>query len=273
MLAESVTGGLQRATAISGRNGAALAVTSGLVATMGLPAASADTTRAADGGVSAAVAPARDLPADLATGQVSASKSALVRFEHPAFVVALTDGHRAQSGHETAHAAADIARTSRSMARAVYKQQQAKSTPKSTPKPTTQPKAKPQPLPRRAPSGVSGAPCSISSSIESHLTSNARSVYRAVCAAFGHTVSAFGGYRPGDPGDHGSGRAVDIMVSGQPGLEIARYVQAHARELHVKYVIYQQRIWLAGHPGQWRLMEDRGSRTQNHYDHVHVSVS
>ena len=101
-----------------------------------------------------------------------------------------------------------------------------------------------------------------------------RQVYRAVCAAFRGSVSAFGGYRPGDPGDHGSGRAVDIMVSGQPGVNIARYLQAHARELHVKYVIYQQRIRLAGRPtSQWRLMEDRGSRTQNHYDHVHVSVS
>jgi hypothetical protein len=108
----------------------------------------------------------------------------------------------------------------------------------------------------------------------SHLTLNARSVYRAVCAAFGGSVSSFGGYRAGDPGDHGSGRAVDIMVSGQPGWNIARYVQAHARELHVKYVIYQQKIWLAGHPSsQWRLMEDRGSRTANHYDHVHVSVT
>ena len=87
-------------------------------------------------------------------------------------------------------------------------------------------------------------------------------------------MSSFGGYRAGDPGDHGSGRAVDIMVSGQPGWDIAHYVQAHARELHVTYVIYQQKIWLAGHPtSQWRLMEDRGSRTANHYDHVHVSVS
>ena len=269
VLGESVTGGLQRATAVSGRNGAALAVTSGLVATMGLPAASSDTTRAPDGARNASVALAQDLPADLATGEVSAAKSARVRFEHPAFVIAQPDGHRAQSGHDTAHAAADIARTSRSMARAVYQQQA-----QSMPKPTTQPKAKPQPLPKRASAGVSGRSCSISSSIESHLTANARSVYRAVCAAFGHTVSAFGGYRPGDPGDHGSGRAVDIMVSGDPGLAIASYVQAHARELHVKYVIYQQRIWLAGNPtSQWRLMEDRGSRTQNHYDHVHVSVN
>jgi len=99
-------------------------------------------------------------------------------------------------------------------------------------------------------------------------------VYRAVCAAFPGTVSSFGGYRAGDDGDHGSGRAVDIMVSGEPGRTIARYVQAHARELGVSYVIYQQKIWLAGRPtGEWKAMEDRGSTTANHFDHVHVSVS
>ena len=270
MLAESVTGSLQLVSAVSGRHGAAFAVTTGLLATMGLPAAGADGTSGRDGTVTPGIGLAQNLSADLATGQVSAAKTAHVRFEHPAFVVTLPDGHR--SGDDAARAAADIARTSRSMARAAYNEQKARSQPNAQPKPQPKPQAKPQL--KRGPTGVSGASCSISSSIESHLTSNARSVYRAVCAAFGHTVSAFGGYRPGSPGDHGSGRAVDIMVSGAPGLEIARYVQAHARELHVTYVIYQQKIWLAGHPtSQWRHMEDRGSRTANHYDHVHVSVS
>ncbi len=135
-------------------------------------------------------------------------------------------------------------------------------------------KTKPKPQPKRASPGVSAAPCSISPSIEPHLTSNARSVYRAVCAAYGGAVSSFGGYRAGDGGDHGSGRAVDIMVSGQPGRDIARYVQTHARELGVEYVIYEQKIWTAGNPtSQWKTMEDRGSTTANHYDHVHVSVS
>jgi len=133
---------------------------------------------------------------------------------------------------------------------------------------------KPAPQPERTSPGVSGASCSISPDIESHLTANARSVYRAVCAAFGDTVSSFGGYRAGDDGDHGSGRAVDIMVSGEPGWDIARYVQAHSRELGVSYVIYQQQIWMAGDPAsQWKAMADRGSPTANHYDHVHVSVS
>lgn len=134
-------------------------------------------------------------------------------------------------------------------------------------------KPEPKKSPAAAP-GVSGAACSISPSIEPHLSANARTVYRAVCAAFGKTVSSFGGYRPGDSGDHGSGHAVDIMVSGDPGLQIARYVQAHASQFGVTYVIYQQKIWMAGNPtSQWKGMEDRGSPTANHYDHVHVSVS
>jgi uncharacterized protein YraI len=125
----------------------------------------------------------------------------------------------------------------------------------------------------RTVSGVSNAPCSISSSIEVHLKPNARAVYRAVCAAYGSKVKSFGGYRAGDDGDHGTGRAVDIMVSGQPGTEIARYVQTHAKALGVTYVIYQQRIWMAGDPaGRWKFMADRGGATANHYDHVHVSV-
>lgn len=122
--------------------------------------------------------------------------------------------------------------------------------------------------------GLSGAACPISGSIEAHLTANARAVYRAVCAAFPGVVSSYGGYRAGSPGDHGTGRAVDIMVSGDPGLAIARFVQAHAAALHVTYVIYQQKIWLVGNPtSDWRPMADRGSRTANHYDHVHVSVA
>jgi uncharacterized protein YraI len=128
--------------------------------------------------------------------------------------------------------------------------------------------------PEPEPTGVSDAACSISPQIEADLTANARAVYRAVCAAYGDTVSSFIGYRAGDSGDHGSGRAVDIMVSGDPGWDIAHYVQAHAGELGVTYVIYQQKIWMAGNPtSAWKLMEDRGSTTANHYDHVHVSVS
>jgi uncharacterized protein YraI len=134
--------------------------------------------------------------------------------------------------------------------------------------------SKPKPAPDPVAPGVSNAPCSINPSIEPHLTANARSVYRAVCAAFGDVVSTFGGYRAGDDGDHGTGRAVDISVSGDPGWDIVRYVQAHAGDLNVTYVIYQQQIWMTGDPtSQWKTMEDRGNETANHFDHVHVSVS
>ena len=83
----------------------------------------------------------------------------------------------------------------------------------------------------------------------------------------------FGGYRAGDDGDHGSGHAVDIMVSGAAGWEIARFLQANAGELGISYLIYEQQYWPAGSPaGAWDWMADRGSATANHYDHVHVSV-
>lgn len=83
-------------------------------------------------------------------------------------------------------------------------------------------------------------------------------------------VTSYGGYRPGDM-DHGSGNAVDAMVSSRSaGDSVAAYVMAHADELNVKYIIWYQRIW---YPGRgWQAMSDRGSYTANHMDHVHVSV-
>lgn len=101
------------------------------------------------------------------------------------------------------------------------------------------------------------------------LGPSAQAVYSAVRTKFPHLTN-IGGYRAGDPGDHGTGNAVDIMCGTADGDAVAAYVQANASSLNVKYVIWKQRIWL---PGQgWRTMEDRGSATANHYDHVHVSV-
>jgi uncharacterized protein YraI len=141
-------------------------------------------------------------------------------------------------------------------------------------KSTYLPESKPEPRPAPVPPGVSDAPCPIDAQLEPNFAPNARSVYRAVCAAFPDSVSNYGGYRAGDDGDHGTGRAVDITVSGEPGWDIVRYVQAHSRDLGVTYVIYQQQMWFTGDPpGRWKKMEDRGDETANHFDHVHVSVS
>jgi hypothetical protein len=121
------------------------------------------------------------------------------------------------------------------------------------------------------PTGVSGAPCPDGSSVENGLQANTVKLYRAVCAAF-PAVNAWGG-RSGSGGDHGVGRALDIMCTGSLGDAIASYVRSHASKFGVKEVIWQQHIWSVQRSSEgWRPMEDRGSTTANHYDHVHVSV-
>lgn len=120
--------------------------------------------------------------------------------------------------------------------------------------------------------GLSGATCKKAGNLESHLTSRTAKVLRAVCAKF-DGVSSYGGYRPGAGSYHGSGRAIDIMVSGDYGWEIAKWARANASELGVIEVIYQQKIWTTQRSGDgWRSMSSRGSATANHYDHVHLSV-
>ncbi|MGO4242986.1 ligand-binding protein SH3, partial [Janibacter sp. RAF20_2_2] len=101
------------------------------------------------------------------------------------------------------------------------------------------------------------------------LGPNAQKVYSAVRTQF-PDMTNIGGFRAGDPGDHGSGNAVDIMVTGSRGDQVASWLQANAGQLNIKYLIWKQRIWLPG--SGWRPMEDRGDPTQNHFDHVHVSV-
>ncbi|HET8983961.1 MAG TPA: ligand-binding protein SH3, partial [Pedococcus sp.] len=105
--------------------------------------------------------------------------------------------------------------------------------------------------------------------VENGLTRNAIAVLNAVREEFPE-LTQFGGVRPGDPGDHGTGHALDIMTSTSEGDAVARYLQSRAGELGIRYLIWKQRRWAPG--GTWVPMEDRGSITANHYDHVHVSV-
>lgn len=85
--------------------------------------------------------------------------------------------------------------------------------------------------------------------------------------------------------DHPKGRAVDIMIpnyssakSKKRAEKMANYLMKNRRELGVKYLIYRQKIWnvdIDKEPkplSKWRGMEDRGDDTQNHHDHIHVSV-
>ena len=85
----------------------------------------------------------------------------------------------------------------------------------------------------------------------------------------------------GGGGEHPLGRACDFMLSSggaMPapekvalGHEIAEFLIKNGNRLGVKYVIYRQRIYNMSNPG-WRPMENRGSITANHFDHVHVSM-
>jgi hypothetical protein len=114
------------------------------------------------------------------------------------------------------------------------------------------------------------AACTNGSAVPSGVSPNIVKVHQAVCANFPE-ITSYGTFR-GD-GEHSQGIAVDIMVSGDRGWQVAEFVRAHASELGVSYVIYSQNIWSVERGGEgWRGMEDRGSTTANHYDHVHVTT-
>lgn len=116
-----------------------------------------------------------------------------------------------------------------------------------------------------------GGACTNGTTVASGVSSNIVAVHEAVCANFPE-ISVYGTLRGGG-GDHPLGKAVDIMVSGARGWEIAEFVRANASALGVSYVIYSQKIWSVERSGEgWRSMPNRGSATANHYDHVHVST-
>jgi hypothetical protein len=68
------------------------------------------------------------------------------------------------------------------------------------------------------------------------------------------------------------GRAADFMVYDDraKGDAVAQYVIDNATRFRVEYLIWQQQIYLIS-SGSWQPMEDRGSPTANHMDHVHVA--
>ncbi|MGW2724876.1 peptidoglycan DD-metalloendopeptidase family protein [Streptomyces sp. NPDC001492] len=93
----------------------------------------------------------------------------------------------------------------------------------------------------------------------------------------------------GDGGDHPTGKACDFApgtLGTRPsvpqlsqGWALAGWLRAHAKALHVQYVIWQGRIWNitnAKDSGGWGRpynngIDDPNSITGGHYDHVHVS--
>lgn len=90
-------------------------------------------------------------------------------------------------------------------------------------------------------------------------------------------ITSFSGYRPGDSGDHGKGLAIDFMVPerSELGDKIAEYAIQNMASRGISYIIWKQRFYAPfdskyGPANTWNPMPDRGSVTENHYDHVHV---
>lgn len=93
-------------------------------------------------------------------------------------------------------------------------------------------------------------------------------------------ITSFSGYRPGDSGDHGKGLAIDFMVPerSELGDKIAEYAIQNMASRGISYIIWKQRFYAPfdskyGPANTWNPMPDRGSVTENHYDHVNVSMN
>lgn len=125
----------------------------------------------------------------------------------------------------------------------------------------------------------------ISDSGDGNLKPHTRRARHLIMELFG--IKEAGGYRPDDDGQgtgHGAGLAVDFMVSayggsGDPdgkGEAIAQFLTQNMEALQISYIIWNQRFYMGetntyGPANTWNPMPDRGSNTQNHKDHVHVS--
>lgn len=126
--------------------------------------------------------------------------------------------------------------------------------------------------------GLSYAPNHAYNPMNAGLQPKTAAFKEEVASAYG--ITSFSGYRPGDPGDHGKGLAIDFMVpeSSTLGDQVAQYAIDHMAERGISYVIWKQRFYapfasIYGPAYTWNPMPDRGSVTENHYDHVHVSFS
>jgi hypothetical protein len=139
-------------------------------------------------------------------------------------------------------------------------------------------------VPRSADCRVEGSTTPIS---DSRLTAKMRVAMGAVTRCFGRGRYGFGCWAERSWGDHPQGRACDFMMATgrmpdafhlEQGWRIANYLKANAEALHVKYIIWQDLIWVHGEDTDWREYycpgggRDCGNITLDHYDHVHLSV-
>lgn len=111
-----------------------------------------------------------------------------------------------------------------------------------------------------------------------NLQPQAEAFRQEIAAKFG--ITNIGGYREGDPEDHGKGLAVDVMVptSSELGDQVAQYAIDNMDRAGISYIIWKQQFYMPvdniyGPANTWNQMPDRGGDTANHYDHVHISFN
>ena len=129
-----------------------------------------------------------------------------------------------------------------------------------------------------APAAPDYAGLALSKSENAGLQPQTAAFKEEVANLFG--ITSFSGYRPGDSGDHGKGLAIDFMVpvSSALGDQVAEYAIQNMASRGINYIIWKQRFYAPydskyGPAYTWNPMPDRGSVTENHYDHVHVSMN
>ena len=111
-----------------------------------------------------------------------------------------------------------------------------------------------------------------------NLQPQAEAFRQEIAAKFG--ITNIGGYREGDPEDHGKGLAVDVMVptNSELGDQVAQYAIDNMDRAGISYVIWKQQFYMPvnniyGPANTWNQMPDRGGDTANHNDHVHISFN
>ena len=111
-----------------------------------------------------------------------------------------------------------------------------------------------------------------------NLQPQAEAFRQEVAAKFG--ITNIGGYRAGDPDDHGKGLAVDVMVptNSELGDQVAQYAIDNMDRAGISYIIWKQQFYMPvnniyGPANTWNQMPDRGGDTANHNDHVHISFN
>ena len=111
-----------------------------------------------------------------------------------------------------------------------------------------------------------------------NLKPQAEAFRQEIAAKFG--ITNIGGYREGDPEDHGKGLAVDVMVptNSELGDQVAQYAIDNMDRAGISYIIWKQQFYMPvnniyGPANTWNQMPDRGGDTANHNDHVHISFN